>query len=477
MLGNILPLLIAVIAVPVIAQQAGLDRLGALGMVWALVGYFGFLDFGLSRVVTRRVAQAVQQQRLCDELTELRGFLWWWALPTLLLVTVALVALLPLIVPHLPAGELGQEVARGWGWMMWSIPVTLATNWLRGALEGLERFARVNILRTVFGSWTYAAPAAVLFITPTLDAMIIAIAAGRLLALVAHVAACLQVERAIIVGPTPCRARSVPQFFQEGGWITISSVVSPLMVYFDRFLLASMLPVRAVAWYVTAQEVMLRTVMIPASLAGVLFPKFAGATGMMEKMPVLAMYRRGIRSVSALMLPLCVAAAAGAYDAMRFWMGEDFALNSHQVVEIVAIGVFFNSIAQLPFAWLQGVGRADLTAKLHMAELPVYAAGLYFCVAQWGILGAAAMWALRVSADCIVLLRMAVPQAAGAATAVGAVGALLIGVTGLLSGPEWSWQWRLMIGCTALSMALAGAWLGLLDRDDRHNIVRFRDAH
>ena len=226
MLGNILPLLIAVIAVPVIAQQAGLDRLGALGMVWALVGYFGFLDFGLSRVVTRRVAQAVQQQRLCDELTELRGFLWWWALPTLLLVTVALVALLPLIVPHLPAGELGQEVARGWGWMMWSIPVTLATNWLRGALEGLERFARVNILRTVFGSWTYAAPAAVLFITPTLDAMIIAIAAGRLLALVAHVAACLQVERAIIVGPTPCRARSVPQFFQEGGWITISSVVS-----------------------------------------------------------------------------------------------------------------------------------------------------------------------------------------------------------------------------------------------------------
>ena len=308
--------------------------------------------------------------------------------------------------------------------------------------------------------------------------MIIAIAIGRLLALAAHVWACLQVERAIIFGPTPCRARSVPMFFQEGGWITISSLVSPLMVYFDRFLLAAMLPVRAVAWYVTAHEVMLRSVMIPASLAAVLFPKFAGATtGATDNKPVVMLYQRGIRSVSALMLPLCVLAAVAGYDAMRLWMGEDFARNSHRVIEIVAIGVFFNSIAQLPFAWLQGVGRSDLTAKLHVAELPLYAAGLFFCVSQWGILGAAWMWTLRVTVDCIVLLRLASPATASTATAVGLAGAVLIFVVGLLSGPAWSWQWRLANAVVALLVAGACAWSALLAPEDRQQVLRFRNAH
>jgi O-antigen/teichoic acid export membrane protein len=58
LLGNLLPMLVALIVVPVIARYAGVERLDALGVVWALVGYFGFLDFGLSRVVTRRVARA-----------------------------------------------------------------------------------------------------------------------------------------------------------------------------------------------------------------------------------------------------------------------------------------------------------------------------------------------------------------------------------------------------------------------------------
>lgn len=477
LLGNVLPIVTALVAVPVIAHHAGVDRLGALGVVWGVIGYFGFLDLGLSRVVTRRVALAVEQNRSAEELTELRGFLWWWAAPGLIVITFLLVVSRSVLVRFLPSGWMGMELDRAWIWIALCIPVTLVTNWLRGALEGVQRFARVNLLRTIFGAWNYAAPALAVLISPTLDAMIEVIALGRLLALLAHAWVCMQVEPGIIVGHAPRRLSSGRLFVQEGGWMTVSNLIGPLMVYSDRFVLAALLPARAVAWYVTSQEVMLRTLMIPGALAGVLFPKFSGATQSPADGTVFALYQRSIRLISAMMLPLCTLAAALAFDALSLWLGEPFALNSFRVVEIVAIGIFVNSIGHLPFAWLQGVGRSDLTARVHMIELPAYALGLYFWVGRAGIEGAAWMWTIRVSVDCLLLLVLAAKDESRASISIAAMGASFIMLAGYLTGPELDWHWRAGIAVSACTVSLMIAWYGLLNRADRNEFGRLRHAY
>jgi O-antigen/teichoic acid export membrane protein len=476
LLGHTLPMAIALLSVPVIAHFAGVERLGALGVVWALVGYFSFLDFGLSRVVTRRVAHAAEQGTLAEELASLRSFLWWRALPALLLIALLLLVARSLFAGFLPAGALGRELAASWTWISCSIPVTLATNWLRGALEGVHRFARVNLLRTVFGSWTYAAPAVATLIAPTLDTMIIGIVLGRILALAAHAWACLQAERGILLGPAPRRRADFGLFFQEGGWITISNVISPLMLYSDRFVLAALLAPTAVAWYVTSQEVLLRTMVIPAALAGVLFPKFAGNLDARTEGQLSALYQKGIRVVAALMLPLCALAAAGAYDGLRIWLDESFAAHAYRVVEIVALGVFVYAISHLPHAWLQAVGRAHLTAKVHLFELPLYAVALYAGVVQWGITGAAAMWVLRVMLDCLLLLQLVGRESARPVAAPLLIGLACIALAGGLSGPEWGWQWRTAVCLAAFGGGLVIAWFGLLGGEDRRAAFRMRET-
>jgi O-antigen/teichoic acid export membrane protein len=477
LLGNVLPILTALVSVPVIAHHAGIDRLGALGIVWGLIGYFGFLDFGLSRVVTRRVALAVEQNRTAEELTELRGFLWWWATPGLIAITLLLIVSRSVFSRFLPGGWLGMELDRGWIWIALCIPITLMTNWLRGALEGVQRFARVNLLRTIFGAWNYAAPALVVLVAPTLNAMIAVITLGRLLALLAHAWACLQVEPGILLGHAPRRLSSVRLFFQEGGWMTVSNLIGPLMVYSDRFVLAALLPARAVAWYVTSQEVMLRTLLIPGALAGVLFPKFSKATHLPTDSAAFRLYQRSIRLISAMMLPLCTLAAALAYDALRLWLGESFAANGYRVVEIIAIGIFVNSIGHLPFAWLQGMGRSYLTARIHLIELPIYALGLYLWVERTGIEGAAWMWTIRVSADCLLLLAMAAKDERRASISIAAIGASFIMLTGYVASPERDWHWRVAIATAACLLSLLLAWYGLLNREDRDEVGRLRHAY
>jgi len=475
--GNVLPILAALVSVPVIVHHAGGERLGVLGVVWGLIGYFGFLDFGLSRVVTRRVALAKEQARLPQELAELRGFFWWWAIPACLVLTVVLLGTRVVFSSMLPTGWLGREVADSWAWIALCIPVTLLTNWLRGALEGVQRFARLNLLKTIFGVWNYAGPAVAVLVWPTFEAMIGAIFVGRLLGLAAHALAAVHAEPGILIGSAPRRLSSPSLFFHEGGWMTVSNLVGPLMVYSDRFVLAAMLTPTAVFYYVTSQEVMLRTLVIPAALAGVLFPKFSGAMEPAVGGDIFNLYLRSVRFISALMLPLCVLAAAVAYDALRLWLGEDFALHAYRFVEVIAVGIFVTSIGQLPLAWLQGSGRSYLTARLHLVELPLYCLGLYFAVEYFGILGVACVWTVRVVAESVALLMLATADRGRIGISIAWKGAALILLTAFLSGPGQPWPWRAAVALGACLAALVASWFGLLDGTDRRELGKLRHAY
>jgi O-antigen/teichoic acid export membrane protein len=467
LLGQVLPILAALVSVPIIAHHAGVDRLGALGVIWALIGYFGFLDFGLSRVVTRRVALAVEYGRLPEELGDLRVFFWVIVTPALVSIGFLLDASHVLAAGVLPDGAIGREIADSWSWIAWSIPVTLATNWLRGALEGVQRFARVSLLRTAFGTLNYAAPAIAVLYQPTLTAIIISIVISRSFSLAAHAIACMPSERAILVGRIASRPKNMRKFFNEGGWMTVSNLIGPLLVISDRFVLAALVSPKAVAWYVTAQEAILRTSIIPGALAGVLFPKFAGASTFAPKPDEVALYQQGIRIVAAIMLPLCAFGSAVAYDAMRLWMGSEFAINSYALLEIMILGIYINAISFIPFAWLQATGRSDLTAKIHMIELPVYAAAIYFSATQWGILGAAWVWTLRLMVDCALLSWTAIKIYVARALFIGLSGVVMNIVIILATSPESDQSWRAMIVVGSILFSVAYVWCAVLNKSDR----------
>ena len=82
---------------------------------------------------------------------------------------------------------------------------------------------------------------------------------------------------------------------------------------------------------------------------------------------------------------------------------SDFSRHSAVVLQWLAIGVYLNSYAQVPFAFIQGIGRADITAKFHLLELPVYAVLLFVLLHTHGIVGAAVAWNIRVAFDALLL--------------------------------------------------------------------------
>jgi O-antigen/teichoic acid export membrane protein len=289
--------------------------------------------------------------------------------------------------------------------LAWSVPVVIVTTGLRGILEAYQRFDLVNLVRVPMGVLTFVGPIAVLPFSNKLDAMVQVLVVLRVILCLVHVVLC---ERVVpgLMRRTVVSWRHVRPLLGLGGWMTVSNVVSPVMVYIDRFVIGSVLSVAAVTYYVTPYEIITKLLVFPFALVGVLFPAFSVSLAG-DRSQAIDLFQRAVRWIFLGMFPAVLLATVFASDALRLWLSEEFSSKGTGVLQWLAVGVLLNGLAQIPFAFIQGAGRPDLTAKLHLAEFPFYLIVLWVSINQWGVAGAAAAWTLRIGFDSVALYAMA----------------------------------------------------------------------
>jgi len=219
---------------------------------------------------------------------------------------------------------------------------------------------------------------------------------GRLVAAVALLWACL-VAQPLLRRPAVAR-RAVRSLFGFGAWMTVSNVVGPLMVYFDRFVIGAVLTIAAVAYYATPFELVTKILMLPMALASVLFPVFsvAGGAGGTQS---FELYRRAMKVVTLGLFPIYLTIVALAPELLTFWLNAEFAAQAATVLQWLALGCLFNGVAHIPFALVQGRGAVALSAKIHLMEVPVYFVLLWIGIQTFGVVGVAVAWTVRCAID------------------------------------------------------------------------------
>ena len=401
-LGQGLPLVVGLAALPITLRALGDARFGLLGLAWAILGYVGALDMGLGRATTKYVAEylaAGDEARLRSV-----GTLAVASQTALGVLGGALFALLaPLLVndllgvaPALRAEARGMLLA-----LALSVPFVVLAASLRAMLEAAQRFDLVNLIRTPTSATVLLVPAIAASLGATLPAIVLLLVGVRVVACGASAAA---IRRAIpgFRWTLDLRWETLRPLLGYGGWVSVSNVISPVLVYLERFLLAALAGVAAVAYYTVPSEVVMRLLIVPAGLAGALFPALS-ATGAGGG-PTEQLLGRPLRFLLLILAPLVTALVVGAGPLLYVWLGEDYAARSTAAFAILAVGVLINGLAHLPYAYLLGRGRPDLPATFHLVELPLYAAAGWLLIRQLGVTGAALAWTLRVTVDAALLL-------------------------------------------------------------------------
>ena len=471
--GQVVPLLVGIAVLPLLIRTMGLDRYGFLTLVWVLVGYAGVFDFGIGRALIRVVALrlasgdangAHHAARVGISFLALFGLAVGalFAFGSAWAVTSAI---------KLPPDLQGEALQAMW-LLAASLPFVMLTTGYAGVLSAHQEFRGLNVVRACMGIATYLGPLVVALWVNGLDAVVAFVVLMRIVATAAHAWLARRSCGFAWMPLVPDRA-TVIELFSIGGWMSVSNVVGPLLTYLDRLLLAALVPVRMVAFYATPFDLTSKIMIFPYSLMAALFP--AAAAVQPGSTAARLMLGQSIRFLFVLMFPFVFLLIALARPGLDMWLGEEFATQAAPVLQVLALGIMLNAVAQGPATLIQAAGKPRTMALLHIAELPVFITLLYTLTLHYGILGTAVAAAARNALDALAVLLLAHRDfGKGQAPWRSSMPPVLLAV-GLLAAAFWpsTALQSLMVVLPGLMIFLLIAWYVLILPTERAHLENF----
>jgi len=469
--GEIAPFLVALFAVPLVVNKLGVARYGVLTLSMMIVGYLGLFDLGLGSASTKFIAQAASS----NDPSAVRG--WFWTSLYLMLafglVAAALIAALaPWLVDILkiPVLERSQTL-HAFYLLALSMPFVVSANSLTGTLAAHQRFDLINMVRIPSGIFSYAGPLISLAFSHSLAWIVAIVVAGRVAGWITTGWLCVRIVPSLLHDAKPQRAAIGP-LLSFGGWVTVSGIVGPIMVYFDRFLVGAMLSVAAVAYYTVPFQIVGKLGVLPGAMGGVVFAAFSSSFEQNPNRAALIFERATRYTLLVLFVPTLLIIAL-APEGLTLWLGAPFAAHSANVLRWLGAGTFINCLAWTPYSLVQAAHRPDMTAKLHAAEVPFYLAFLWWVLSRYGVVGAAAAWTLRAAADMVILYFIAhslLPLTGPAIARLAKITAIVLAAFALAAAPMALVAKAVVLAAVLGAFALFG-WTLMLEPIERSMLL------
>lgn len=466
----------AFVSLPVIVRGLGPEAFGLLSLLWMFIGYVTVFDLGVGQAAAKFVTEELRAGDrnaavgVLHSALRAAGVLGAAGGMLVLLLAVAGPSRVFDLAPPLEAPAVTALML-----LVVGVPATLLSATLKSVPIAFDRFDVLNVLQLVVGLVQWVGGAVAVALGGGVVGVVAVTVVGRVMVLGAFAAYSLRVLpelRHRVEDRTAARER----LWRFGSWAAVSQIVPPALLLLERLIVGTVLSLSALAFFAVPSEIMVRLLLFPASLAVALFPVVSGGWRNLEgRISARRAYRRSVRIVVLVLVPLAAVLAIYSREILTVWLGGDFPAESGPVLALMAFGVIFNAVAQLPVAVLQGSGKPEAVARVQLAVVPLYAVLLYALTVTAGIMGAAAAWVVKVAVEGVALTLAArrlfrdVPTAAipprhRAAAPVAAVSAaILLAGKAAAAGPVVSLSTAALAGL----IYAAGAWKLLLDDGER----------
>ncbi|CAB3750797.1 oligosaccharide flippase family protein [Paraburkholderia humisilvae] len=399
-IGLILPTFISLVTVPSYIKALGVERYGVVALVWVLIGYFGFLDLGMSMAAQNQIskARASEDKEACTRV--------FWSATWLNLATGVAGGLVIYFGTFLYTSyfsgvspALQHEVVHALPWLAMAIPIANVSWVFAGAISGAEKFGSYNTNQTIgtflfqllplFAAW---------WIGPTLPNVLAAAVAARTIAALMLARSALKVLdiRTIL----PPRFGVAKGLFSFGGWMFVSSTMQLIGDSADRVLVGSALGARFVTYYSVPQNLVWRLGILPSAMMRTLFPRFSA----LKRESADLVMRQSLEFLNGVFTPIMLTAMLVLGPFLHLWVGPEVASAGTPVGRILIIFVWLTGQSNLARILIQAQAQPALAARVSLIETPLFAAVIWGAVHYFGLTGAAVAVVARGLFDYFVLL-------------------------------------------------------------------------
>jgi O-antigen/teichoic acid export membrane protein len=358
LLAFLIPVAVALVSTPYIVYGLGEERFGIYMVTLSLVSFGGLLDLGFATAAVRFVAEA-RARGDAQQLSEVINSTLISRLPLLAVLMSVGVPLAPVLVDRVLAisGPLRLDAI----FVLRVALVSLGLSMLGGTLAALPRAAQrydlSSRLGLVFGLLLTGLTVVIL----ALGGGLRQIAVLELALTVAQMAVAWYVARHVMPAwrPAwrldPARLRSIAAF---GAFVALNSVTAIIFIHVNRLLVARLLGVAAVTYFVVPWSLSSRISQVVASLTEAISPVASALSASAEKDRLRELCLAGARFSFAIAGTLGLAVALGAADLLSLWMGPRFAAESAPLLRLLAVMGGLQALSALPYFVLNGVGRS-----------------------------------------------------------------------------------------------------------------------
>ena len=256
--GEFVVICLGAICIPYVVKRLGTDSFGVLSLAWVLLAYMSLFDLGLSRATTKFAAEATGRGDH-HQLPSLLGTSLTLQLAMGLFGGSLLFFLSPWVAERLLKipGPLVGEATRSFKILAVAVPVLLLTNCLRGMLEALQRFDLINYVKVPASASMFISPLLALPFGGRLPSIVLLMTLFRCAAMLMYLRFCLS----LLPGPglgAGLERGVLTQLLRYGGWVSVSNITGPILIYLDRFMIGIVVSIGAVAYYTVPADMINR---------------------------------------------------------------------------------------------------------------------------------------------------------------------------------------------------------------------------
>ena len=200
-----------------------------------------------------------------------------------------------------------------------AVPAVLVSNSYRAALEGLQQFGRVNVIRVPFASANYLIPLVGALAGWGLQPIVAAIVVARYGAGATYFAAYL--ASAGVAGFGRVDLGSLLRF---GGWVALSNAIIPLTVTLERYVVSGSLGPGGFRAVLGPAELITRVLIVPTAVTAALFPLLSSSFRRGAAAEAAGAIGQAVRSIMLLLAAPLALVLLLAEPLLDLWFGCPF---------------------------------------------------------------------------------------------------------------------------------------------------------
>lgn len=388
-LGYVLPLLAALLSIPLLVTHLGTDLYGLYTVCLSLLGFMALVDFGMGQAIIRYVAdfEANAQRK------QIAAFLGT-AYSTYWLVGLCGVGLLYVAAPWLAAGlyaNADQQAIAQLVLQITAVPLFLSylNQFFLSICKAYHRFDLPALIHNGAHLGGILLAALLVAHAQPLPLVLWGYAVVHLLALIAGYFAARKIlppEIALV----PRWQLALPAgIWGFSGYTFVGNLVGVLTSRADKLLIGILLGTEAVTYYQIPYTIAQMANGVMHALTQITLPRFTELQASQQQHAVRLLYRQVLDAGFILSMTIAVLLVTTGKAFLAVWISPQFAAQAYPVLVVMA-GYFFLQTNTLASYWvLQGAGMARLTAGVAVLDAAIYFVALFVLGTQYGYLGAA----------------------------------------------------------------------------------------